>query len=274
MWRVPAVASRARRRTTWILAAGLTLLASPSVAKPCGDDVGGRRVACACGDTVVSNTVLRSDDPIVRGRCPSGGLVVRADGSVETIELDFSGLSIVGSGIGDGVAIVAGGSDGAVIRGGTGGRRGEIVGFGTGINVRIATAARRIESFELEGQRHEGLLLRSAGTFVTGVRARRNGGDGIRVTGTGGRLLDVESVENYGAGVRVGSSYTVVRARVERNRQHGIVVRGAHADLDGSVASANRGYGIVVGGRSCSTEGAVTGENEAGGIAYDRRDRP
>jgi hypothetical protein len=263
-----------RRLARLVLVAGVLAFHHPAVARECGDDLDGRRVACACGDTVVSDTVLRPGDPIVSGRCLSGGLVVRARGLAETIRLDLAGLSIVGSGVGDGISVVGGGSDGAVLVGGTSARRGEIVGFGTGVNVRLARAARRIEFLELEGQRHEGLLLRSAGTFVTGVTALRNGGDGVRVSGNGGRLLGIEAFENHGAGVRVASSYTIVAARAERNREHGIVVRGAHVTVDGSVATNNTGYGVLVGGRRCSATDVVTADNTKGGMALDERRKP
>jgi hypothetical protein len=258
-----------------VLVAGILSSFNPAFAKECGDDLEGRRVACACGDTVVSDTVLRPGDPIVSGRCLSGGLIVRARGLAETIRLDLAGLSMVGSGVGDGISVVEGGSDGAVLIGGTSARRGEIVGFGTGVNVRLARAARRIEFLEVEGQRHEGLLLRSAGTFVTGVRALRNGGDGVRVSGNGGRLLDIEAIENDGAGVRVSSSYTILAARADRNREHGIIVRGAHVTIDGSVATSNTGYGVMVGGRRCSATDVVTADNTKGGLTLDdRRQNP
>jgi hypothetical protein len=256
-----------------VLVAATLASTSPALAKECGDDLEGRRVACACGDTVVSDTVLRPEDPVVRGRCFEGGLVVHARGLAETLRLNLAGLSIVGSGIGDGISIVAGGSEGADVIGGTSERRGEIVGFGTGVNVRTARAARRIEFLEVEGQRHEGLLLRSAGTFVTDVRALRNGGDGVRISGEGGRLFGIEAFENHGAGVRVASNYTIVAARAERNREHGIIVRGANVTLDGSVATNNTGYGVLVGGRRCSATDVVTADNTRGGLTFDDRRR-
>lgn len=265
--------SSARLPARLFLLAILLFSIRPALAKECGDDLDGSRVSCACGDTVVSDTVLRPGDPVVSGRCRDNGLVVRARGLVETIRLDLAGLSIVGSGVGDGISIVAGGSDGAVVVGGTSARRGEIVGFGTGVNVRTARAARRIEFLEVEGQRREGLLLRSAGTFVTGVKALRNGGDGVRVSGEGGRLLGIEAFENNGAGVRVSSSYTIVAAHAERNREHGIIVRGAHVTLDGSSASGNTGYGVLVGGRHCSARDVVTNDNTKGGMTLDDRRR-
>jgi hypothetical protein len=117
-------------------------------------------------------------------------------------------------------------------------------------------------------------MLRSAGTLVRNVHASRNGGDGIRVTGQGGRLVEVESFENAGAGVRLLSRYTACEARAEKNRTHGIVVRGSMADLAGSNASRNEGYGIVLGGYGHKTTGVVTEGNSVGTIAVtDRRER-
>ena len=55
---------------------GTALVGSPLRAKLCGDDVGGRDIACDCGDTVVSSVVLR-DDPVTTRECPSDGLIVR-----------------------------------------------------------------------------------------------------------------------------------------------------------------------------------------------------
>jgi hypothetical protein len=251
------------------------LLPTAAAAAECGDDVDGRRVACACGDTVVSDTKLLAGDPIASGRCREGGLVIRAAPLAETLVLDLGGLALVGSGVGDGIACEAGGSDGAVIVGGTTDKRGEIVGFGVGINVRRPASVRRIEAVDLKGQRHQGLLLRSAGTFVRDVRASRNGSDGVRVSGQGGRLVGIESYENAGAGVRLVSRFTVLEARAERNRTHGIVVRGSAGDLGGSVASDNRGYGIVLAGYGHRAEGVVTERNSVGTIVVtDRRDRP
>src|SRR5688572_18541302 len=115
--------SSARMLARLVLVAGVLASIQPALAKECGDDLEGRRVACACRDTVVSDTVLRPGDPVVSGRCNQGGLVLRARSLAETIRLDLAGLSIVGSGVGDGISVVEGGSDGAVLVGGTSARR-------------------------------------------------------------------------------------------------------------------------------------------------------
>ncbi len=95
----------------------VSLLPARTFAKECGDDVSGHRVPCDCGDTVVSNTTLRPDDPIVSGRCRGDGLKIEADAMAETLILDLAGLTIVGGGAGVGIEVESGGSEGAVIIG-------------------------------------------------------------------------------------------------------------------------------------------------------------
>jgi hypothetical protein len=268
--RGPAVGDSAAASTVlqWGAALGMLLLASLVDAGQCGDDIAGKRVACACGDTVVSDTVLRRADPVVATRCYGGGLVVQADGMAETITLDLDGLTLIGTGAGDGIEVRAGGSEGAVLRGGSTKRAGQVVGFGTGIHVSRAGAARRIESLTVSGNRHDGILLRNAGTILLGIRAHRNGRDGIRATGQGGRFLGVETTENAGSGIQLSSRYTVVEATSERNRRHGISVRGSRNDLRRSVANDNKGYGILISGPKQETAGVMVERNGAGGISH------
>jgi hypothetical protein len=250
-----------------ILSAVLFLLApSAARARDCGDNVAGSRVACACGDTVISDTILTASDPVVQGRCPRGGLVVRANELAETLTLDLHGLSIVGSGAGDGILVRAGGSDGAVVTGGSGEHRAEVVGFSNGIHVPDGRTVRRIEKLELKGQRRHGLLLHTAGTMVLDVRATHNGGDGLYVYGQGGRLLGIDASDNAGAGLRVQTRYTIVRADARRNSESGIVVRGYRDDLSESVANDNKGYGVVLSGSNNKLEHVETTGNSRGGI--------
>ncbi len=205
---------------------------------------------------------------MVGRRCAFSGLVVRARDDAETIVLDLNGLSIVGSGVGTGIEVHRGGSEGASIRGGTLRRRGEVVGFGVGIKARTPHAIRRIDSLEVEGQRQEGLMLRSAGVMVFDVAAVRNGSDGIRVVGQGGRLLGVEAIENAGAGLRIFAKDLIVEARAEGNRRSGIVVSGLRNDLTRSVAVGNRGYGVLLAGRTNASEGVRAEGNTIAGIGY------
>lgn len=256
------------RCARWPIVLLLVLFAAlPSAAKECGDRIDGQRSACACGDIVVSDTILRASDPVIRERCLGSGLTIRAGDLADTITLDLDGLSLVGSGVGDGIAVEFGGNDGASIRGGTTAQPGQIVGFGIGLNVKVARAAKQIEALRLAGHRHEGLALRMAGALVFDVRADHNGGDGIRVTGQGGRLLRVEAVANAGTGIRLASRYTIVEGRADENHEHGFVVRGSRNELGHSSATKNKGYGALVSGPNQGV-GAVTAQgNRVGGVA-------
>jgi hypothetical protein len=226
------------------------------------------RVACACGDTVVADTVLSPTDPIFNGRCRRDGLFVRASATAETIVLDLNGLSLIGSGGGVGIEVKSGGSDGAAIIGGREGKRGEIVGFGVGLQAITPIALRRIEYLEIEGNRREGVLVRTAGAMVIDVRLARNGGDGARITGQGGRWLDVDAAENGGAGIRMFTKDVVLRARASANARHGIVASGIHNDMRESVAEDNEGYGFLLGGTRQLTDGFVSTGNSLGDVAH------
>jgi len=261
---------RSAKAVPLVLAAfvGATFVASPSrvLAKDCGDDVAGVRVACACGDTVVADTVLVPTDPIFNGRCRRDGLFVRANATSETLVLDLNGLSLIGSGGGVGVEVKSGGSDGAAIIGGRAGKRGEIVGFGVGLQAITPIALRRIENLEIEGNRREGVLIRTAGTMVIDVRLARNGGDGARASGQGGRWLDVDSAENGGAGIRLFTRDVVLHARASANGRNGIVTSGIHNDLSESIAEDNEGYGFLLGGTRQVTDGFVATGNSLGDV--------
>src|SRR5437773_11788003 len=86
----------------------LVALAGPARAvRPCGDDVDGhgKRVACACGDVLVSSRVLGPADEVTAAPCPANGLVVAASGPVT---LDLGGRTIAGDGQGMGLLVVGG----------------------------------------------------------------------------------------------------------------------------------------------------------------------
>jgi hypothetical protein len=256
-------------RLVLALLLGATFVAAPTrvSAKECGDDVAGERVACACGDSVVTSTRLRADDPIFKGRCRRDGLIVRGAATAETIVLDLNGLSLIGTGGGVGVDVQRGGSDGAAIIGGPAGDRGEIVGFGVGLQALTPSAIRRVERLEIEGNRREGILIRTAGTMVVDVRLLRNGGDGARVSGQGGRWLDVDATENSGAGIRMATRDVMLRARATANGRNGIISGGIRNDLRGSSAQDNTGYGVLLGGNRHVIDDLVATGNSLGDVA-------
>jgi hypothetical protein len=256
----------------WALLGALALSAivrtEPASAADCGDNVGGKRIACSCGDTVVTSTTLTASDPVTKGRCHLDGLIVRAAEFEDSLVLDLAGLSIVGSGVGTGIDVRAGGSEGAAIIGGPKSHLGEVVGFGVGVRVREGGAIRRIEALDIEGHRHEGLALHTAGAMLVNVTLARNGGDGAQIIGQGGRLIDVRAIENRSAGLRISARDVIVEARAERNRGHGIVAGGIRTDLTHSYAGYNQGSGVVVAGAGSKFEDVVAEGNQLAGIVH------
>src|SRR3989442_3213738 len=115
-----SISLRAVGRRRWkfrvplVLAVAVLLVAPQAGAKLCGDNVGGRDVPCACGDTVVSDVTL-GDDPVVDAVCPADGLIVRAPSSPVGVTVDLRGKTLRGSGNGAGVWVVNGGVGGARI---------------------------------------------------------------------------------------------------------------------------------------------------------------
>src|SRR5512143_1309477 len=97
-------------RRRWPAASALALLAAVTTArgaaaKPCGDDVDGVDVPCACGDLVVSNLAL-GDDPVAGAPCAQDGLIVRAPDERRSLLIDLRGRTLRGSGNGAGIRVV------------------------------------------------------------------------------------------------------------------------------------------------------------------------
>lgn len=174
-----------------------------SLAAECGDDVGGARVACECGDIVVSDTRLQPQDPIVRLRCDHDGLSLRAPRGAASIGVDLAGLSIVGSGSGSGIRILDGGENGAVIIGGEPGRPGEIAGFRNGVRATGSRPLAEIRDLGIKGSTSDGLILRGLETRLIRVASDDNARDGLRVGGHGHTLEGVEAARNAGYGLRM-----------------------------------------------------------------------
>lgn len=64
---------------------------------------------------------------------PRGGLLVRLPEESRAVVVNLNGQEIRGSGVGTGIRILNGGSEGAEIVGGVGGVAGVVSGFGEGI---------------------------------------------------------------------------------------------------------------------------------------------
>jgi len=248
-------------RFLFVAAIALSNVASGAIAiaGECGDDVSGSRVACSCGDILVSDTRLRPEDPVVRERCLLEGLIVRAPATAETIRLDMSGLAIIGRGYGVGIRIDAGGSDGATVVGGD--VRGEVVGFGTGVVATRHNAVARLENLRVRGNRADGVKLRTDGTLILDVEASDNGQDGFLLTGTGGRLQRVKASGNQATGIHLRSSGVYVAGETVGNKKHGIVSDGKENDIAAVVARDNGQRGVVILGPRQRFDGIVSESN-------------
>ncbi len=191
--------SMRRINVFWWLVAAVVAIA-PGVARAqCGDDVGGRRIACRCGDVVVSDVHLLAADPVVGSRCPGDGLIVRPPQGSASLIVDLGGLAISGSGHGSGIRVL--GTAGVVIEGGTVDRKGRISGFATGVRAAGSRSVAAVRNLIVSDNVREGILIRAHGAVVSNVIAERNGGDGIRSTGRGSAVVNVDAYANGGTGI-------------------------------------------------------------------------
>ena len=168
-------------------------LSTAAPAALCGDDVAGRRVACGCGDTVVSTTTLRASDPVVTSVCGADGLVVRS-GDGGPVVLDLSGFTLSGSRVGVGIRVLDGGEGGAVVRGGS------VSGFAVGVKAGARGARARVERLYTGDNKTDGLAVRGE-TELSAVVSERNGRDGVRVHGRDVAGRDVQAAGNGRAAV-------------------------------------------------------------------------
>jgi hypothetical protein len=226
---VSPAASVASATVRFAVALVLGLAAAPSAASAasCGDAVLGQRVACACGDVVVVDTVLRADDPVATERCAGDGLVLRAAAGAGSIRLDLAGASIVGFGGGVGLRVLDGGSGGAVIVGGDGGA---VVGFRNGLRATRPGSVAEVRDLAIRGSSSDGLVLRGNGTKLVRVRADDSGRDGLHVGGSSVRLDDVAAERNGRYGLRTTGN-AVGNARTNDNAS-GARLGGAAVTLE------------------------------------------
>src|SRR5262247_1915042 len=106
----------------------MTAFSVPAWAASCGDKAGpGKtRVACACGDTVITDTALKPGDPVVNALCSDVGLTIGAD----HVTLNCNGRGFAGT---TGQGIVLSDRTGVVVRNCT------VVGFTS--SIRLETSA-------------------------------------------------------------------------------------------------------------------------------------
>lgn len=185
------------------LALALATTASlPSGAVDCGDSAGpgGTRVACVCGDNVVTDTRLDPNDAVVNERCGEVGLVVAG----RAITLDCDGLALRGT-IGEdlnGAGVVIE-TDGNVVQ------RCAISEFVSGIRANSAVAGNRILSNTVMANHLFGIQLGSSSqdNHVIDNVARNNGEVGIQINSSSRQIHVVgnDVLRNLIAGIRFNS---------------------------------------------------------------------
>ena len=186
-------------------------LAQISLAGNCGDDVDGQRVACACGDVVISSVQLRASDPIATETCLSDGLLVRTVAESGTVVVDLNGQTITGSGRGVGVRVLAGMGKGVILTGGSG-RFATLTGFGMGVRSAAREALASVTRLHLEDNSMDGLSIRGHGVEIINVTAIGNGRYGVSISGRAPVLTGVVVNNNGRDGVHVTAKGADVEA--------------------------------------------------------------
>jgi hypothetical protein len=167
----------------------------------CGEDLGGRRVACECGDIVVADLRLQPGDPILSEPCVGDGLLVRPPLDGSALMIDLNGQEIVGTGVGAGIRVLPGGTTGVDIVGGVGGVQGTLTGFRDGIRALADGALSRVINVTVRGSIGTGVRVRGEGLRLEGVRVEDNGRDGVRTSGRSVDLVGIEAKRNARRGV-------------------------------------------------------------------------
>ena len=257
------------QRFAVLVAALVLVVGSEALAKPCGDDVNGKDVPCACGDTLVSDVVL-SDDPVVTASCPRDGLLVRAVDAAKGVTIDLHGKALRGSQHGAGIWILAGGPGGARLTSSDG--VGSITGFFDGVVGNGPDGVALIENLQISDSARDGIRIgEPRGFAIRSVDVRHSGRDGVsangnnfqisatRVSGSGrfgyfvmghdgviglaGAGNRAEDGQNDGFNI-LGVGHRIVDCVATGNGKDGISLHADGIDLRGCLARDNRGDGI------------------------------
>ncbi|GIW41180.1 MAG: hypothetical protein KatS3mg076_1757 [Candidatus Binatia bacterium] len=246
------------------------LSTAPAHGKLCGDDVGGRDIACGCGDVVVSDVVLGDEDPVTRETCTTHGLVVRAAETAGGLTVDLAGRTLRGEGRGAGVWVERGGAGG--VRVVSSGQRATIERFRDGVfstrgireisdllvrdvqrdGIHVTATGYRLEGIEVEQAGRDGLWLRGSGVELRRVSVRGAGRYGIFAYGREMTLGDRENpagvwVERTGsAGIKLaGEGQQARNCVVVGSRKEGVALRGADFEVVGCEVWGSRKEGIA-----------------------------
>lgn len=243
----------------FLVAIPAALSPSSAWALPCGDNLPpGSDTPCACGDTVVTDTLLKASDPVTRVTCgPMNSGPDRIALSVAAgVTLDMSSPSVrIRCGMGVmGIAIL--GPD-VTIDGGSS----IIDGCHPGVHIPVGSDAARIDRLVVRKSMGTSFLVEGdQTTLVRNLCDDTQGGAGIAVLGDG-NVLDANYCQgSKGNGILVlGNDNTLTRNLCRNNEQHGIhVTMGTGNVLEGNLCQGNVMDGIVV-----ATGGNTLNRNQA-----------
>jgi hypothetical protein len=233
----------------------------------CGDDVGGRDVPCACGDTVVSDLAL-GDDPVTNTVCPGDGLVVRAPEATKGVTTDLRGKTLRGSGTGAGLLVVYGGPGGASIVSSHG--DGTVENFRDGVLAHGPNTVRLIEDVEAKRSLRDGFNVSGDGFEIRGAEARESRRDGYAVRGKRYRLDDTRAEDSGRFGYRVAGQDAVVGDQKGNESDGsggaGFSVRGKRHRVNRCSASGARKSGVELAGSRHDVRRCTVSENGGDGI--------
>jgi parallel beta-helix repeat protein len=233
------------------LALSLAVTHTASWAANCGDTtgLGGTRVACACGDTVTTNTKLKNTDPVVSTNfadtCSGDGLVIGAD----EITLDCAKFALRGDNTSASDGVIVSDTDGVTVK------RCTISGFDTGVTVEYSTEF-TIDTNTVQDN-GEGIIVES-GTLSSGDfgtiqnNTVQNSFAGIGLVETSSNTVKNNKVSNTLFGVTIFGD-NVSQANVVTNNQVedsvlGIeVVVGAQQNTITNNRAKNNSVGVLVG---------------------------
>jgi hypothetical protein len=225
----------------WLgLVVSMLLVARANAMRPCGDDVDGhgKRVACSCGDLLVSSHTLTPADHVTHGSCPGSGLLVAADGPVT---LDLNGRTLSGTGQGAGVLVLRGRLD--LVGPGT------IDGFGNGVLARGTAALGTVMAIRSVHNRLDGFFAEADGYTIQGSVAEENGRDGFALGGSAFAADGNRSVRNHrygfnvwGMGAHLGGG---LGNETAFNGMIGLYLRGMMHEMVGATSTGNGGDGVM-----------------------------
>lgn len=215
-------------------------------AKLCGDDVAGRDVSCACGDTVVSNVTL-ADDPVTRDKCTGNGLVVRALDQSAVLTVDLAGRTLRGDGSGVGILVIYGGPGGARIV--STGTRATIDQFRDGVAAQGSDSLSVLQDVNVVRSSRDGVRIHAESYQVRNVDVRTSGRDGFGIMGGHFRVVDTL------AGANARNGYFVMG-------RNGMIGLAGH----GNAARGNGAAGFNIGGDTHQIVDCVASSNNKQGL--------